>query len=49
MATMPRYNKKATQIAFKILGVPANMKEKRTKEQKKINQRLLFEETVRVR
>ena len=49
MPGMLRISGKTTKIAYKILGVPANMKEKRTKEQKKINQRLLFEETVRVR
>jgi hypothetical protein len=49
MPGIPRISGRATKIAYKILGVPANMKFKRTKEQKKINQRLLFEETVRVR
>ncbi len=49
MPAIPRISGRATKIAYKILGVPANMKFKRTKEQKKINQRLLFEETVRVR
>jgi len=49
MPAIPRISGKATKIAYKILGVPANMKFKRTPEQKRINQRLLFEETVRVR
>lgn len=40
---------KATKIAYKILGVPANMSYRRTKRDKEINRRLIFEETVRVR
>lgn len=49
MPCMPRIPGKATKIAFKILGVPANLQSKRTPEQQRINQRLVFEETVRVR
>lgn len=49
MPVMPRMNNKAKKIAYNILGVPANMRTKRTKSESKINQRLLFEETVRVR
>ena len=50
MPGMPRTNKKAQKIAFKILGTPANM----TKEAKrgmgsKTEKRLEFEETIRVR
>ena len=40
---------KAKKIAFKILGTPANMKQKKTAEQIKLERRLLFEETQRVR
>ncbi len=49
MPAAPRLKTKATKIAFKILGVPPNMKSKPDKAQKKINQRLLFLETSRVR
>jgi phage terminase Nu1 subunit (DNA packaging protein) len=50
MPTMLRVPGKATQIAFKLLGVPLNMqKQYKTKEQRKIEQRLVFEETIRVR
>lgn len=48
MPAMPRVKGKATKIAFAILGKPLNFK-KRDKKEQKINQRLLFEETVRVR
>ena len=49
MPTAPRSDKKAKKIAFKILGVPANMKDQETPKKKKINKRLVFEETIRVR
>ena len=49
MPSMPRLPGKGTKIAFKILGVPANIASKKTKEQKAINRRLWFEETSRVR
>lgn len=49
MPAMLRISGKAMKIAYKILGVPANVKFKRTPEQERINKRLLFEETVRVR
>ena len=49
MCVMLRIKGKPTQIAYKILGVPANMQSKRTPEQKNINKRLIFEETSRVR
>jgi hypothetical protein len=49
MASAPRQNNKATKIAYKILGVPANIAFKRDKKQKEINRRLVFEETARVR
>ena len=42
--------RKGTQIAFAILGIPANMrKPKETKKDRYIDCRLLQEETVRVR
>jgi hypothetical protein len=54
MPAMPRPDakdmRKGTQIAFKILGIPANMrKPKETKKDRYIDSRLLQEETVRVR
>jgi hypothetical protein len=49
MPTMPRPNKKATKIAFDLLGTPPSFKQKQNALQKKINQRLLFDETQRVR
>ncbi len=49
MPAAPRLKTKATKIAYKILGIPANLKSKPDKSQKKINQRLLFLETSRVR
>jgi hypothetical protein len=48
MPAMPRIEGPAKKIAYKILGVPANMK-KDKKKQEKVNKRLIFEETVRVR
>lgn len=49
MPVMLRPPGKAKKIAYKILGVPANIQSKRDKEQKRINRRLIFEETTRVR
>ena len=50
MPLMPRCHSKATKIAYSILGVPENLRKRRlTKEEKRINRRLLFEETARVR
>jgi len=49
MPAMPRPNKKATQIAFNILGVPANMRSKKTESQKKLDQQLLAQQTSRIK
>lgn len=49
MPAMRRIDKKAEKIAFKILGVPPNIAFKRNKEQQRINNRLVQEETVRAR
>ena len=50
MPTMLRISGKPTKIAFKILGVPSNLqKQHKTEEQKRIEQRLVAQETVRVR
>lgn len=46
---MPRPKAKATTIAYKVMGVPPNIKFKRSKRQVAINKRLVFEETQRVR
>lgn len=50
MPSAPRTKSKATKIAYKILGVPANMrKQPKDAEQKKIDKALLYQETFRVR
>lgn len=51
MPAMPRIkDSKLTKIAFKIMGVPGNMRKRiRTKADEKIEKRLLFEETTQVR
>lgn len=49
MPSMPRIPGKAKKIAYRILGVPANIQSKKNNKQQKINRRLVFEETVRVR
>jgi len=49
MAAMPRPSIKATKIAYKILGVPANFQSKKDRKQRKINRRLNFEEVTFVR
>jgi len=49
MPTMIRIPGKAKKIAYKILGVPANISYKRDEIEKKINKRLIFEESTRVR
>jgi hypothetical protein len=49
MPVMPRKHGKAKRIAYKILGVPPNISYKRSTEAKRVNKRLLFEETSRVR
>lgn len=46
---MLRIPGKPMKIAFKILGIPANIKSKRTEKQKAINKQLVFQETSRVR
>ncbi len=46
---MPRVKGKATKIAFKIIGVPANYQSKPKKKEKEVDKRLVFEETTRVR
>jgi hypothetical protein len=49
MPSMMRMPGKAKKIAYKILGIPANLEYKRDAVEKKINKRLIFEESIRVR
>ena len=49
MPQAPRPKDKSRKIAYKILGVPENMKKQKKPKDNKIDQRLVFEETVRVR
>jgi hypothetical protein len=51
MPIMPRMDDKDRKIAYKILGTPENLQENKKAKQKKskVQERLTFEETVRVR
>lgn len=49
MPAMIRPKGKPQKIAYKILGVPDTLQSKATKKERKINKRLVFEETSRVR
>jgi len=50
MPVMPRIKGKAERIAYEILGIPINMRNKRrTAKHSKIKKRLNFEETRLVR
>jgi hypothetical protein len=51
MPGMPRWDKKSIKIAYKIMGVPANIRSEanKSKEQKERDKRLTFEQTARVR
>ena len=50
MPIMPRAKGKATKIAYHILGVPDNLRLiYKSNKKKKIDKRLTFEETQRVR
>ena len=49
MPMMPRVKGKATKIAYKILGVPNNIKFRKRPYSDQIARRLLFEDTSRVR
>lgn len=48
MPAAPRVPGKATKIAYKILGKPSNMIDV-SRRDKRIDRRLLYEETMRVR
>jgi len=49
MASMPRVKSTATKIAWKILGVPLNIRFKRSKEQERVNRQLLAQESSRLK
>jgi hypothetical protein len=49
MPCATRPNKKAKKIAYAILGVPMNLQKQNWKKNKKVENRLVFEETSRVR
>jgi hypothetical protein len=49
MPSMIRIPGKPKKIAYAILGRPANMNEKRTPQESKVNKRLIWEETIKVR
>lgn len=49
MPAAPRENNKATKIAFKIIGKPSNFNYKQPEAIEKVNEKLLFDETIRVR
>lgn len=46
---MPRVNGKAKKIAFSILGVPPNIRDKKTAAQKDIDRKIMYDNTQRVR
>ncbi len=49
MPLMPRTNKKARKIAYKILGKPNNIKYQKPPWSAWVDKRLLFEDTSRQR
>jgi len=49
MPVAPRPHKKGKKIAYAILGMPANLQKQNWKKNKKVENRLVFEETARVR
>jgi hypothetical protein len=49
MPSMLRIPGKARKIAYSLLGVPANIRSKKSKREKEINRQLIFQETVRAR
>jgi len=44
-----RPNKKATKIAWRLLGMPTNMKDKKTAFQRRIDEQLLSQRAYRTR
>jgi hypothetical protein len=49
MPAMPRFSKRGTKIAYKILGKPENIAFKPTARENDIDRRLTFQDTTRVR
>ena len=49
MPTMFRPDRLPKKIAFKILGTPSNIAEKRTEIEKKIDKKIMYDNTQRVR
>lgn len=49
MPGMPRPKGKALRIALAVLGVPQNRRNKQSERDKRIEHRLLYSETSRVR
>lgn len=49
MPTMPRFSKKGTKVAYKLLGTPPNILYKPSPQSEKIRKELLFQETTRSR
>ncbi|HTJ49074.1 MAG TPA: hypothetical protein VL443_06430 [Cyclobacteriaceae bacterium] len=46
---MPRPKGKAKKIAYAVLGMPMNLQRQNWKKDKQVENRLVFEETARVR
>ncbi len=46
---MLRIRGKATKIAYKVLGKPANLKDNKTPKERQIDKRLVFDETTDVK
>lgn len=49
MATMIRFPGKTTKIAYKILGIPANIAHKPSAREEEINRKLIAEDVSRSR
>lgn len=49
MPVMPRLKSKATKIAYKIMGIPNNIRNRKHPWNKQVNERLIFEDTSRIR
>ena len=49
MPAAPRIKGKPAKIAFSILGIPANLNQKKTRFQIELDRQLLSQETQRVR
>lgn len=49
MPIMPRFKNKARKIAYKVMGVPNNIKFQKPPYTERVARRLLFEDTSRQR